>query len=112
MDAVKAANLALRFVLELWAHAALGYWGAKVGDRSFAKIGLANSAPLLAAVAWVLFVAPNATLDSGPVVRLVVELLVFGAAVAGLVSLGRTGLGMGLAVVYALNRVLMAVWDQ
>jgi Protein of unknown function (DUF2568) len=112
MDAIKAANLALRFALELCALGALGYWGAKTGYRSFAKIGLAIAAPLVAAVAWVLFVAPNATLDAGPVVRLVVELLVFGAAAAGLVSLGRTGLGVGLAVVYALNRLLMAVWDQ
>jgi hypothetical protein len=112
VDVVRQANLALRFVLELAALAALGYWGATVGKGRLVRVGLAVGAPIVAAIGWVLFVAPNATFDVGPVARFVVELLVFGAATAGLAVRKRRGLALLLAGSYAVNRVLMAVWDQ
>ena len=112
MDAVKQANLALRFVLELAALAALGYWGATADKGRLVRIGLAAAAPLVAATAWVLFVAPGATFDVGPVARFVAELLVFGAAAAGLLVRGRRGLAVVLAGIYVVNRVLMEVWNQ
>jgi hypothetical protein len=112
MDALKAVNLGVRFVLELCALAALAYWGWKAGDRMPAKLLLGIGAPLVAAVVWGLFVAPKATFDVGDGLRLALELVVFGCAVAALVAAGRIGLGVALGVVYAVNRVLMAVWDQ
>jgi len=41
-----------------------------------------------------------------------VELTVFGAATAGLRAAGRGRLGGALLLLYAVNRVLMEVWDQ
>jgi hypothetical protein len=73
---------------------------------------LAVAAPTVAAVAWFLFVAPSAALDAGRVVRLLVELLVFGAATAALLARGRPVLALLLALVYIANRVFMSVWDQ
>ena len=46
------ASLALQFLLELAALAALGYWGSTSGDGTFAHVALAIAAPLLAAVVW------------------------------------------------------------
>ena len=112
MDVVKQANLALRFALELAALAALGYCGATADKGRLVRVGLAVVAPLVAATAWVLFVAPGATVDVGPVVRLVVELLVFGAATAGLLVRGRRRLALAFAGIYVVNRVLIGVWDQ
>jgi Protein of unknown function (DUF2568) len=109
---MRAANLLLRFVLELCALGALGYWGASTGSRPLTKVLLAAVAVLAAAVGWMLFVAPNASADAGPVVRWAVELAVFGAGAAGLASAGRPRLGVALLVVYAANRALMAAWDQ
>ena len=102
----------MRFVLELAALAAPGYWGATAAKRRLVRVGLAAAAPLVAATAWVLFVAPRATLDVGPVVRFVVELLVFGVATAGLLVRGRRRPALVLAGTYVVNRVLMEVWDQ
>ncbi len=112
MEAVKQANLALRFLLELVALAALAYWGATTAASRALRILLAVVAPTVAAIAWFLFVAPNARVDAGPIVRLAVELLVFGAATAGLLARGRPGLALLLALTYIANRVLMSVWDQ
>jgi hypothetical protein len=40
MELIKGANLALRFLLELCALGALGYWGFKAGNTTIAKIAL------------------------------------------------------------------------
>ncbi len=111
VDAVKAANLALRFVLELAALAALGYWGAQAGPNAVTGVVLAVGTPLLAAVAWGLFVSPKRRVDV-PVLRWVVELTVFGAAALGLVASGHRGLGAALLAVYTVNRALVSAWRQ
>jgi hypothetical protein len=57
LEVIKGANLALRFLLELCALGALGYWGFKTGGGLIAKIGLGIGAPLVAAVVWGTFVS-------------------------------------------------------
>lgn len=83
------ANLALRFLLELSALAALGYWGAHTGANLAMRIGLAVAAPLVAAVAWGVVVSPKPRLRVTAPVRLAVELAVFGAGVWALLATGR-----------------------
>jgi hypothetical protein len=112
MSGIKAANLALRFVLELCAFAALAYWGARTGTSTVAKVALGVGAPLLAVVAWGLFVAPRARIKVSEPTRLAVEVLVFGAAVAGLAATGRTTLALVLAVAVAVNSTLVRVWSE
>ena len=80
------ANDLLRFILELWALVAFGYWGL---NQSF---GLFNYAlmillPVLVAVLWGVFAVPNDPSRSGgapvPVpgtIRLLLEFLIFGSA--------------------------------
>ena len=50
LELIKGANLALRFLLELCALGALGYWGFKTGAATITKIVLGVGAPLVAAV--------------------------------------------------------------
>ncbi len=50
--AAASANLALRFVLELAALAALAYWGFHTGHSLLGDVALGVGAPLLAAVIW------------------------------------------------------------
>jgi len=112
MAAIKTANLALRFFLELCALAALAYWGFHTGSGLVARLGLGIGAPLLAAIVWGAFVSPRAPVVVPASVRLLLELLVFGLACAGLVAAGQTGLAWVLGLVYILNRVLLWVWQQ
>ena len=112
MPIAQSANLALRFLLELCALAALAYWGFRTGEGTIARWTLGIGAPLLAAIVWGTFVAPKATVVVSSPVRFGLELLVFGAAVAALFAAGRPGLAIALGVVYAINRVLVAVWEQ
>jgi hypothetical protein len=68
--------------------------------------------PLVAAVVWGAFVAPDASVDAPGAVRLVLQAGVFGAAAAGLLALGRTGLAGGFAVAVPANAALMAALDR
>lgn len=109
MTAIKYANLGLRFLLELCALAALGYWGFRVGAGPLWRVVFGFGAPLLAAFAWGAIVAPKATIRVAAPERLAVELAVFGAAAAGLVAVGRIAPAVALSVAYGINRTLIWV---
>jgi hypothetical protein len=107
LPAINAINLALRFLLELAALAAVGYWGwtsfPDVGSRLLAGIGL----PLLLAALWGIFRVPG---DGGPPViaipgwlRLILEGLVFGLAVALLADAGHGRLALLFLAVVLVN---------
>jgi hypothetical protein len=91
MSILKGANLALRFLLELSALAALCYWGFKTGTGTISKVVLGIGAPLATAVLWSTFVAPAAPVSSPGALRFLLELAVFGVAAAALYSAGRPG---------------------
>lgn len=112
MDLSRSFNLAVRFLLELAALAALGYWGYQTGSGSFSRIALAIGAPLLAAVVWGLFVAPKATFATRGALRLGLQLLVFGAAALALANAGQTTLAIVFGGIAAANAALMAIWNQ
>ena len=111
MDAIKSANLALRFGLELGALAA-GYWGATVDGTRAGRLVLAVAAPLAVAAVWMFFVAPGATILTSPGGRFFVEVVVFLSAVVALVERGRVVLAVSLGICYVVNRALMVAWDQ
>ncbi len=112
LTVIKPANLLLRFLLELFALAGLGYWGFHTGSSLIVKLGLGLGAPLLAVVVWGSFVSPNAAVPVSTLVWLLLQLAIFGAAMAGLVASGHPSLAgvLGLAVV--TNGILMYVWGQ
>jgi hypothetical protein len=107
----KSANLLVRFLLELFALGVLSYWGFVSGENVFVKILLGVGTPALAAVVWGLFVSPKAAVPLAMPLRLLPEALVFGSAIAALISIGRPALAVGLAVVAVVNRLLVIAWE-
>ena len=96
------ANLALRFLLELAALAALGYWGWVAHDEAARWVWTVGLVVGVAAV-WGVFRVPG---DGGPPVvavpgwvRLLIEAAVFGGATAALLAAGRTTLGIVFGVI-------------
>jgi len=106
-------NLAFRFLLEVVALLAIGYWGWSTSEGVL-RFVLALGLPIIAAVLWGTFRVPNDASSSGkaPVpipgfLRLVLELALFAFAVWGLYDAGAVQLSwiLGLAVLvhYALS---------
>jgi hypothetical protein len=103
-----AANLVLRFVLELGALAALAYATVRLADGTLAELVLGVGTPLLAGVVWGLFVAPKATFDAPLLVRLLAEALVMVSAGVLLIVAGSVALGVVLLVLWVLNKIALA----
>lgn len=91
-------NLGLRFLLEVLALMALGYWGWSQGDGA-SRYLWAVGGPLLLAIIWGTFRVPEDPSASGRalipvrgVVRLLLELFVFGLATWALFDAGASSL--------------------
>jgi len=112
LEVIKGANLALRFLLELCALGALGYWGFKTGGGLIAKIGLGIGAPLVTAVVWGTFVSPQAPVELPGLLVLALQVLVFGSATTALVATGHRTLALVFVVIIVINAILMYAWGQ
>lgn len=107
---MKAANLALRFLVELAALGGLAYWGAHTGG-GVVRVFLAIAAPLLGATVWGLFAAPKAARRLRRAPRVAVEAAVFAAAAAGLAVTGQGLVAAVFVAVALVNGALVYAWD-
>lgn len=112
LDVVQGANLALRFVLELCALAALSFWGWRTGSATWSQVLLAVGAPLAAGVMWGAFAAPRSAVAVSGAVRFGIQALVLGGAALALVGVRRPTLAAVFAAAVLVNGALIAVWDQ
>jgi hypothetical protein len=110
--AVHPLNLTLRFVLELSALVAIGFWGWQRGS-GWGQYALAIGLPLAAAFVWAAFAVPNDPSRGGTglvpvpgVFRIALELALFGLAVWALFDVGAMAFGWGLGVGVALHYVV------
>ncbi|MEV5647621.1 YrdB family protein [Nocardia sp. NPDC052254] len=101
-------NLSLAFVMELAALAALALWGWKVADATAIKVVSAIGAPLIAAVLWGLFAAPQAAFDI-PVLAIVTKAVVFASAAAALWNIGYSVTAVVFVVVVAANLMIIRI---
>jgi hypothetical protein len=112
MATVRAANLGLRFLLELCMLAALAYWGFHSGGGTSRHVVLGIGAPLLAAIYWGLFISPKAKFPFPLPVKLILEIIVFALAIVALYASGQQLLAIIFAVVAIVSRILLMVLPQ
>ncbi len=112
MSVLKSANLALSFILELGALAALAYWGSQTGQGLGFAILLGGGAPLLAAVAWGLFAAPRAAVLVPTAVRMGVEVAFFALATVALAAAGQPTLAAVFGITALVSWGLSYLWQQ
>jgi hypothetical protein len=112
MGAPASANLVVRFLCELAALAALAVWGAQASDDPALRVLLGITLPMIVVAVWGTWVAPRASRRVADPWRAGIEVLVFGAAVAGLVDAGHAGFGIALGVLAAVTGALVRVWPE
>ena len=98
-----AVNLGVRFLLELAMLVALGWLGGEIGSSVVVRVLLAITFPLVAAVVWGMFIAPKAPRRLSDPAKVLVELVLFAAAVVGLAVVGHPVLAGVFAVVLVVN---------
>jgi hypothetical protein len=110
MQRLKALSNTTRFVLELAALAALGYWGFYIGQGIVPKICMAISVSFLVGLVWAAFVAPQSPTAVSWKGRLLLTLAFFLLAVVGLATTDHATLAGSLGLASILDIVPLAIW--
>jgi hypothetical protein len=111
MAGLKAANLGLKFLLELLAIAAFAYRRASHSPVILAVIlSIAIAAAFVAA--WGIWAAPRSRRRLRRQTLVPFELGCFGLAAVALIAAGATVAGIAYAVVAAVNAALLAAFGQ
>jgi hypothetical protein len=108
---VTGLNLLLKFLLELGALAAVGFWGASIADGPVAVV-LAIGLPLVTAVLWGAFAAPRAQRRLPLRLRAPFELGVFALAALALWGAESAAWGAAFAAIAAVNALLLTAFRQ
>ena len=99
-------NLGVRFLLEIAMLLSLGIWGFHLFN-GFAQYIAAIVFPAIAALLWGIFRIPNdpkpAPLEIPGLVRLLLELSLFGLAIYALFSLDHKDLSYAMAIIVGLH---------
>lgn len=111
MQAIRSANLGVRFLTELGALAALAFGSVRAVDGA-GGILLAIVAPLVAATVWGFLVAPRARRRLPDPLRLGAEAAVFGSATAALVAGDALALAIVFGAIVVASISLMYLLDQ
>jgi Protein of unknown function (DUF2568) len=111
VNAARAANLALKFVLELAALAAFATWGASVDGTGVAVL-LGVGIPVVLVALWSRFAAPKSPRRLPTTARIPFELAVFALAAVSLFAAGHTSLAIAFSAAVVVNAVLLTWFQQ
>lgn len=106
MQAVRATNLGVKFLLELAAFGGLAVLGASVSWI------VAIAAPLVAIMIWGRWCAPKAPRRLPKPPRVVLELAVFAGGAAGWFVGAETWMGVVFVALVVVNAVLLTAFDD
>jgi hypothetical protein len=105
------ANLGLRFMVEMAAYAALGYWGASNSSPLIVRVALAALTPLAAMVLWSRLLAPNARWRLRGPSAIASELAVFAGAAVAIGVAGPVWLSEAFIAVAVINTILVRLFE-
>ncbi len=108
---MKAANLALRFALEIASLVAFAFWGSQMSQSPWRLVTLLIL-PLAAALFWGTFVAPRAKARLDDPTRLTVEIVYFATAAGGVWAVGYPVLALAFFVVATANALAVRAWEK
>ena len=112
LTAIKNANLALAFLLELCVLAALAFWGFSTGSGMLTKIVLGIGVPATAIILWALFGAPKGRWHLKGIWYLLLKIIFFGSAILALNTAEQHVLAVVFALIFVGNTILLYVWGE
>lgn len=106
METIKVINTGLSFLLELLVLVIFGYFGYQLNLPGWARVLAAASIPLVFAILWGIFAAPNSGRRLTGMSLLAFKIVVFGAAILALYYLGYLSPAIILSVIVVINLTL------
>ena len=112
LEAIKSLNLGLRFILEMGALGAVGFWGFQLDRGTAIRWIIGIGAPLVVVIVWSLFIAPGSDSALSQTTRVWVGTGVLAACAVALAAARQPVLAGVFAVAIVANALLMQVWSQ
>jgi Protein of unknown function (DUF2568) len=112
VGALKGANLAVAFLLEVVALIAFAFGGWTVGTNNAMRLLLVIALPVIAALLWGAFLSPKPEFQLPDAVAAFAQLAFFALAVFALWASGHPLAAVVAATVLVVNRALLAAWRQ
>jgi hypothetical protein len=107
VTALRTANLALKFLLELAALGALAVTGLSLDASLLVRVVVAIVAPLVAALVWGRWCAPRSPRRLAMTPRIIVELVVLLGSAAALALVGDAAAAAVLSGLVVINLALL-----
>lgn len=107
---MRAANLALKFLLELAALVSFGYAAYAATPNRALAAAAAVLAPVAGAIVWGIFAAPKSTRRLRDPALLVFEMVFFAVAALALIHAGDRNGGVALYLLFLMNASLLHYW--
>ena len=102
--------VAIFFCLEISTLAALMYWGFHIDKGILMKTMLGIGTPIFVAIIWGTFIAPKASIPVAVPLRIFLQIIIFGSAIAALYFSEKRALAMIFLVVMLIEMTLMYIW--
>jgi Protein of unknown function (DUF2568) len=109
---IGAANLGVRFLLELLLLAALAWWGFTLDAPILVRILVGLAAPLAGAAVWGLWIAPRARNRLRDPLRFGIETVLWIAGAGAVAAVAGTAWGIGFLVLALVTAALVRVWPE
>jgi len=106
---MKEIILAIRFLLEMLALIALGYWGYDLGKGMWMKLSFMFLFPIIMMFIWGMFISPKAIFEIPEWFRILLELSLFGIAAFGLYNSGLNTLAILFILIVIFQRIYLTV---
>ena len=90
MNLIKNSNIAIAFLIEIFAIFILGYWGVTLQTNRIICIAVGLLAPIIMIVVWSIWCAPSSNYRLEDFWLIVLRCLLFGVVVCCLLSMKQT----------------------
>ena len=101
--------LAVRFLAELAAIAAAGYWGFGLTNLGMGRIAMGIAAPVALVLVWYAFIAPRGPSPLPPTVRELAGSAILLLAAGALALAGQPMLGLAFATAVVVDQLILLI---
>ncbi|HAO6015911.1 YrdB family protein [Listeria innocua] len=106
MNIIKNSNIAIAFLIEIFAIFVLGYWGFTLQSNKIIRVIVGLLAPILMIVIWSIWCAPSSSYRLEGLWLVALKCLLFGIVVCCLLSMKQPSAAIGFGTIVTINLVL------
>ena len=106
MNIIKNSNIAIAFLIEIFAISVLGYWGFTLQANKIIRVTVGLLVPIVMIIIWSILCAPSSSYRLEGVWLVALKCLLFGMVVCCLLSMKQPSTAIRFCAIVTINLVL------